>query len=87
VVGHLAESIGSAQARARVHTFEIAALLGGRTVGIDHTFRSTGHIGIAKVLGDTLACCGSIVAQGVAHGVGAAGGRVAGINFFNNRSR
>ena len=55
VVGHLAVGIAATKARTRVHTLEVPTLLGGRAVSVDDTFRSTGHIGVSKVVGNALA--------------------------------
>jgi hypothetical protein len=88
MVGHLAERICSAQTRARIHALHVAALLGGRTVRVDEALGAARHVGVAKVLGDALAGGGPVyAAPGVAHSVGAAGGRVAGVYFFHHGSR
>ena len=41
--------------RTGVHTLQVLARLVGRTFCIGGTFRSAGHIGISKVLRNTLA--------------------------------
>ncbi len=88
MVGHLAERIRPTQSRARVHALHVAALLGGRTVRVDEALGTAGHVGVAKVLRDALAGGGPVyAAPGVAHCVGAAGGRVAGVYFFHHGSR
>ena len=88
MVGHLTVCIGPAQPGAGVHTPQVATLLGGGAVRVDQTLRPAGHIGITEIFGDALAGGGPVVAAAcIADGVGAAGRRVAGINFFHNSGR
>ena len=67
MTGHLTIGIGPAQTGTRVHTLQVPTLPGGGTVGVDHTLRPAGHVGVAEILGDALTCGSplSIRADGV----------------------
>ena len=83
MTGHLTIGIGPAQAGTRVHTLQVPTLPGGGTVGVDHTLRPAGHVGIAKVFRYTLAG-GGPVALG-APSVGATRRRVARVDDLRGR--
>ena len=54
MIGNLAVGIGATETWAGINTMKIATLLSCRTVSIDDTFRSAGHIRVAKVIWYTL---------------------------------
>ena len=68
VIGNLAVGIGATETWAGVNTMKISALFCSWTICIDDTLRPAGHIGVSKVVWDTLArsCSVPLIAHSIA---------------------
>ena len=69
VIGNLAVGIGATQSWAWINTMKISALFCSWTVCIDDALWSAGHIGVSKVVWDTLTRSGSVPL--IAHSIAA----------------
>ena len=69
VIGNLTVGIGATQSWAWINTMKISALFCSWTVCIDDALWSTGHIGVSKVVRDTLTRSGSVPL--IAHSIAA----------------
>ena len=80
MIDNPALGIDPADPRARVHTVQVDTGQGGGTVRINGTFWPACYVGVAKVLGNALACSrsGSCRASSIAP----TGGGVAGVYNF-----
>ena len=81
VVQHLAHGVDPARAGAGVNTLVPLACFIRGTVGVDHTFRPAGHIGVAKVFRYTLA--GGRSVSVLADSIATTGRRVARVHYLN----
>lgn len=85
VVNDAARGALAAGARARIHTLVVQTSLAAVAVGVGHAFGSAGDVRVAEVLRQTRA--GSDAVSLVAHGVGAARGRIARCGVSHRRDR
>ena len=85
VIGNLAVGIGATETWAGVNTMEISALFCSWTIRIDDTLRSACHIGVSKVVWDTLARSCSVPL--IAHSIAATWRWVAGVHPLSDDRR
>ena len=80
MVDNLTLGIDATHTRTGVHTVQILTGTSAGTISIDGTFWPAGNVGIAEILGDTLA--GSSSGTVAANGIVAAGCWVARVYYF-----
>ena len=85
MVGHLTVGIGPTETWAGINTVKVPALLASWTVRVDDTLRSAGNIRVSEVVRD--AAAGTSRTSLGTDSIASTGRRIAGIDYFRDRSR